>query len=68
MNEKKSFYICDPKKNVECSGRFSEHCGKECFCTTNRKYADDNHSAPLTNDEYYKIEVEKQLKLFLGKE
>lgn len=51
----KKFYICDPKKNIKCKGRFQMHCGKQCFCTTNPLYSNDPEH-PLTYEEYYKQE------------
>ena len=55
FGEGKKFYICEPKKNVNCKGRFQIHCGKQCFCTTNPYYAKDPEHA-LTYEEYYKEE------------
>lgn len=47
----KKFYICDPKKNKECSGKYSIDCGKKCFCTTNKEYSSDpDHE--VTYEEY----------------
>lgn len=54
MNGKR-FFMCDPRKNVECMGRFQEHCGKQCFCTTNPLYSSKPNHA-LTYEEYYKEE------------
>ena len=45
-------WVCDPKKNKTCTGKLSMHCGHECFCTTERKYAEDPSKPPLTNKEY----------------
>lgn len=54
LGDPKKFYICDPKKNVNCRGAFEPNwCGKECFCTTDPKYSSDP-SHPLTQAEYYK--------------
>ena len=53
MEEPKSFYICDPKKNGTCAGRFQPHCGKQCFCTTNPLYSSDPEHK-LSHKEYYK--------------
>lgn len=50
----KKFYICDPQKNVKCSGRFQPHCGKQCFCTTNPLYS--TNGKELTYKEYYSEE------------
>ncbi len=47
------FYICDPKKNKECTGNGKKGwCEKICFCTTKIKYAKDGFTKPLTDKEY----------------
>lgn len=55
-NKPKKLYICDPKKNRKCKGKDSRHCGKQCFCTTNKKFAKDPDHA-LTYEEYDKEDV-----------
>ena len=53
MSEGKSFYICDPKKNTTCPGRFQPHCGHQCFCTTVPALAKEPVHK-LTHEEYHK--------------
>lgn len=55
MPTKSKFYICDPRKNIKCDGRYQPHCGLDCFCTTNPKFSTDP-THPLTHEEYYKEE------------
>lgn len=55
---KKKFYICDPEKNVSCSGRGKDQCGTVCFCTTNPKFSKDKKA--LTFEKMEEIENERE--------
>ena len=63
LEKPKNFYICDPNKNVQCSGRFQLHCGKQCFCTTNPLYS-NNPNHQLTQEEYYKEQGIRKQRIF----
>lgn len=62
VGDKKNLYICDPKKNKGCSGRFKDHCGIRCFCTTNPALSTDSEH-PLTYEEYYRQQGKRRLLL-----
>lgn len=54
-------YICNPFKNVKCTGRLRKGwCGIECFCTTNPGYSDS--PIPLTNGQFKEEEKRRREK------
>lgn len=55
MSKTENFYLCNPKKNRECSKNYCVHNGMgECFCTTDPYLSVDRH--PLSDKEYKKLE------------
>ena len=53
-------YLCDPRKNVECTKEGCRWRNKppfgECFCTTKAEYAMDKVPEPISDHDYKILE------------
>ena len=62
-------YLCDPRKNVECTKEGCRWRHKppfgECFCTTKAEYALDNVPNPISNHDYRILENDPLFSLVL---
>lgn len=63
-------YLCDPRKNVECTKegcrwRQDEHNNGECFCTTKAEYAMDKVPDPICDHDYRILEKDPLFSLVI---